>query len=154
MVLIAVPAIWWKNSAIKRKWLFFKTSFKASRIKDLLNLEWINSGYLSNQYTIAFNPSSCIILVHKLVTSKDISFKYFIKFLLLFLRNSKLSFTELLILDKTGLMRVLTKLLRCLADHLWPATLGYNFESFRWKQEIYSEPSSSIGLEAILDFWF
>ena len=27
---------------LKTKWLFFKTSFKGSRIEDFLNLEWIN----------------------------------------------------------------------------------------------------------------
>ena len=48
-----------------------KINFKASRIKDLLNQECINSGYLSDQYSIAFNPNSCGILVYKLVTLKD-----------------------------------------------------------------------------------
>ena len=74
-----------KEFFVKNKWLFFKTSFIASRIKDLLNLEWINLGYLSNQYSIAFNPNSCGMLVYKLVTSKDTSFEFVVKLPLHFL---------------------------------------------------------------------
>ena len=57
-------------------------------MKDLLNQEC-----LSNQYSIAFYPNSCGILANKLVTSKNTSFEFFVKFLLHFLRKSKLYFT-------------------------------------------------------------
>ena len=36
---------------------FFK---EALLIKDLLNLERVNSGFLSDQYLIAFNPNLCV----------------------------------------------------------------------------------------------
>ena len=39
IVPIEALATWSKNSSIKTKCLFLKTSFKASKIKDLLNLE-------------------------------------------------------------------------------------------------------------------
>ena len=74
IVPIKAPATWSKNSSIKTKCLFFKTSFKASKIKDLLNLEWINSRYLSKQYLIDLNPNSYGILVYKLIKLKDTSF--------------------------------------------------------------------------------
>ena len=57
-------------------------------MNDLLNQEC-----LSNQYSIAFYPNSCGILANKLVTSKNTSFEFFVKFLLHFLRKSKLYFT-------------------------------------------------------------
>ena len=57
-VPIAFPIIWWKNSSLKIKSLFFKTRFKVLRIKDLLNLEWINSVYLST------NIQLLSILIH------------------------------------------------------------------------------------------
>ena len=82
-----------KKFFAKNKTMILKISIRASRIKALLNVECINSEYLSNQYTIAFNPNLCGILIYKLVTSKDTKFEFFVKFLLHFLRKSKSSFT-------------------------------------------------------------
>ena len=82
-----------KKFFAKNKTMILKISIRASRIKALLNVERINSEYLSNQYSIAFNPNLCGILIYKLVTSKDTKFKFFVKFLLHFLRKSKSSFT-------------------------------------------------------------
>ena len=135
-VPIAFPIIWWKNSSLKIKSLVFKTRFKVLRIKDLLNLEWINSVYLSNQYSIAFNPNSCRILVFKMVTSNVTSFEFFVKFLSHFLRKSKSSFTKLLILNKRGLKRISAKSIRRLLRNLWHLTVWRSFKSFGWKHEM------------------
>ena len=96
---IIASAIWWKKKICwKQNDYFLKTGLKGSRIIYLINLEWINSGHLSKQYSIVFNPNSCGILVYKLFTSKDTClrsfvFKSFFNFSCLFLRKSKSSFT-------------------------------------------------------------
>ena len=52
-----------KEFLVKNKMVIFKTIFRASRIQDFIKLEWINSGFFSNQYSIAFNPNSFGMLV-------------------------------------------------------------------------------------------
>ena len=74
--------------------------------KKIFKSKWIISGCLSNQYSIAINPNSCDKLAYKLVTLKDTSFEFFVKFFLHFWRKLKSSFTKLLILDKRGLRRI------------------------------------------------
>ena len=80
------------------------------------------------------------------------SFEFFVK-ILSFLRKSKSSFTYLLVFDKRGFRRILSKSLRRLLGHIWPTAVGYSSKSFGSKDEMYSEPCSLITLEMILDLW-
>ena len=61
-------------------------------MKALLNVEWIKFEYLFNQYSIAFNPNSCSILVYKLITSKLTSLEFFCEVSLAFFEKEKIIF--------------------------------------------------------------
>ena len=78
-----------KGFFVNIKMVFLKTSFQASKMKDL---EQINSGYLSNQYSTAFHPNPCHILVYNLATSNDTCFEFFDKFILYFFKAFKIIF--------------------------------------------------------------
>ena len=68
---IAVPFICLYNTLSNRKLLFLRTKLAASRMNSLENRSGIKSRLLLIQNSIASSPSSCGMLVYKLVTSYE-----------------------------------------------------------------------------------
>ena len=120
-------------------------------MNNFLNLEWINSGCLCNQYSFARSPNLYGIVLYKFVIPKDSSYEFFCQVFLAFFEKIKINFYLSFLFGQKKFEKNINKFLGHLVIYLWPTTTARSFNCFVCKYERYSDPCSSIAFEIIIN---